>query len=377
MVNRLRGAAIGDDALELEWHDAGGPRRMPWLWLRDHCPCPQCLHPETLQRQLDTFAIAPDVRGREIHLDPEGRWVDVIWNDHDARARYSSDLLACIEHEPTGAARAPRRESWDGAAFPDGLPTADYEAVLRDDGALRAYLAQIERHGFCLARNCAPTPEATRALAERVAYVRKTLFGEMWDWSADVLLHADTAYTNLAIRLHTDGTYVHDAPGLQMLHCLAFDGTGGESVIVDGLRVAERLARDDRQAFRVLTTVSVPGRYLEAGVSLRSSRPVIRLGPAGDIVQISYNNHDRAPFRLPGRAMDDFYEALRAFNSLVEDPALQLRFRLRPGEPLLLDNWRLLHGREAYTGRRRMAGCLNREDFESRLRVLRGPASGV
>jgi trimethyllysine dioxygenase len=39
---------------------------------------------------------------------------------------------------------------------------------------------------------------------------------------------------------------------------------------------------------------------------------------------------------------------------------------------LLFDTWRLLHAREAYVGYRRLAGAyLNREDVESRLRVLR------
>jgi trimethyllysine dioxygenase len=39
---------------------------------------------------------------------------------------------------------------------------------------------------------------------------------------------------------------------------------------------------------------------------------------------------------------------------------------------LLFDNWRVLHGRAAYQGARRLCGTyLNREDFESRLRLLR------
>ncbi len=372
---RLRYAAIVADGLELDWRDGDGPRRVPWMWLRDHCTCPRCLHPETRQRQLDTFTIAPDVRGRELRLDPRGNWVDVAWDDHDGAARYPSKLLACGEGAAVDVGSAPGRVSWHGSTFSTGLPGVDYAAVLADDQALLAYLEKIERIGFCLARGCPATPEATRALAERIAYVRKTVFGEVWDWSADRLLHADTAYTRLAVRLHTDGTYVHDAPGLQMLHCLAFEGTGAESILVDGLRVAERLARDHPRAFRLLTTVKVPGQYLEAGVSLRASRPVIRLGDGGEVAQISYNNHDRAPFRLPAETMAEFYQALRAFHAEIENPALQLRFRLQPGEPLIFDNWRLLHGREAFEGRRRMTGCyLNREDFESRLRVLRGTA---
>ena len=43
---------------------------------------------------------------------------------------------------------------------------------------------------------------------------------------------------------------------------------------------------------------------------------------------------------------------------------------LRPGDALLFDNWRALHGRRAYTGKRTLCGAyLNHEDFESRLRM--------
>jgi alpha-ketoglutarate-dependent taurine dioxygenase len=54
---------------------------------------------------------------------------------------------------------------------------------------------------------------------------------------------------------------------------------------------------------------------------------------------------------------------------------LQWRHPLRPGEVLLVDNWRVLHGRAAYQGERRLCGAyLNREDFESRLHILRQSA---
>jgi trimethyllysine dioxygenase len=49
---------------------------------------------------------------------------------------------------------------------------------------------------------------------------------------------------------------------------------------------------------------------------------------------------------------------------------MQWRQVLRPGDALLFDNWRTLHGRCAYAGKRTMCGAyLNHEDFESRLRT--------
>jgi trimethyllysine dioxygenase len=70
--------------------------------------------------------------------------------------------------------------------------------------------------------------------------------------------------------------------------------------------------------------------------------------------------------------MAEFYRALKLWDRLVNDPAYEVAFKLTPGSILLFDNWRTLHGRRAYTGFRRLCGAyLNKEDFDSRLRVLR------
>jgi trimethyllysine dioxygenase len=101
-------------------------------------------------------------------------------------------------------------------------------------------------------------------------------------------------------------------------------------------------------------------------------RPLFRLDDAATLVQVSYNNYDRAPFALPAGRQQAFYRALARFAALCNDPTLQHRRRLLPGSVLVFDNWRVLHARDAYTGYRRLAGAyFNREDVESRLRFLR------
>jgi Probable taurine catabolism dioxygenase len=60
----------------------------------------------------------------------------------------------------------------------------------------------------------------------------------------------DSAYSNIALELHTDGAYMRDPPALQLWTCMytASDG-GGVSRYVDGLRVAERLQQTDPAAY--------------------------------------------------------------------------------------------------------------------------------
>ncbi|MEX1104562.1 MAG: TauD/TfdA family dioxygenase, partial [Ilumatobacteraceae bacterium] len=262
------------------------------------------------------------------------------------------------------------RVLWDSAALAVAASTP-YETIMDSDDGVGAWLRQVATYGFAIASGTPATADATEALVRRVGYVRETIFGGFWQFTAD-LLKADTAYTNLELLPHTDGTYSHDAPGLQLLHCLEFVGQGGESTMVDGFRVAAELRDSAPHHHALLSTVSIPGQYLGDGSHLMAARPVLRHDPDGELVQVSFNNADRAPFLLPHDEMLALYEALRAFDALTNDRRLQWRHVLAPGEAMLFDNWRVLHGRTAYTGARTMCGAyVNHEDFESRLRTAR------
>ena len=149
--------------------------------------------------------------------------------------------------------------------------------------------------------------------------------------------------------------------------------SGTVSLSSDGFAVARRLESEAPELFELLSTLSLPGRRLGAGVDLQSTRPVFRHDHTGRLVQVSFNDYDRAPFLLDEHDMVAFYDAIRLFDEVANEPSMQWRHVLQPGEALLVDNWRVLHGRTAFTGERRVCGgYLNREDVQSRLRCLLG-----
>ena len=371
-------AELADGGLQVAWTEDWPPSRFEYFWLRDHGEDENSLDPKTRQRRVDTFAIPAGLRATAAEIEDGGQRLRLHWSDGGPPSLHSAGQLAALAgltpgDEAMAPGLAPR--PWAEGKMPEALPGVEYGAVMAGDVGLRAWLEAIHVWGFALVTGVPGTEEATRALARRIGPIRETIFGGLWTLSSEVKEHDDTAYSTLFLGPHTDATYSHDAPGLQMFNCLQFDGEGGESILVDGLAIAENLRAERPEDFEILTRIKVPGQYIEPGVHLRAERPPIRLDARGKFLQITVNNYDRAPFRLPEAEMAAFYRAYGELHRRINERANWLSIPLRPGNTLIFDNWRTLHGRMAYLGKRVFCGCYhNREDFESRLRVASSSA---
>ena len=359
-------------ALTVTWDD-GTTTTYPWIWLRDHAHDEETFHPVTMQRNIHTASIDPSLTGTSVEL-ANGE-VSIVWSDAD-RSTIPVDFLAQFRTPQTASTSLGIEPTlWDAEMIKE-TPTTPYDAIMNTDEGLLDWLTKVAQYGFGLATGVPATAEATKELIERVAYIRKSIFGGFWEFEAD-MSKADTAYTNIELLSHTDSTYSNDAP-VQLLHCLFFEGTGGESTIADSFRVAAELKKRNPQHYETLSTVVVPGQYIGDGAHLMSARPVLRHDHHGNLVQVSFNNADRAPFLLPPDEMTAFYDAIRAFDELANTHSLQWRHTLAPGEAMLFDNWRVMHGRASYSGGRKLCGSyLNHEDFESKIRLLQNAAKAA
>lgn len=335
-------------------------------WIRDHSEDPASLRADTLQREVDTFSSSTQ-QSRAVDAFVESDELVVRWDDGGDASRCSVSLLRAVAGLEARIGPSP----W-AARTPDQVARLGCADVMATDDAVASLLDQLTSDGVVLVEGMDPTPEAATALAERIGRIRHTVFGSMWRLATDVVDHFDSAYDTTYLEPHTDATYMTDAPGTQLFCCVERTGTGGESILVDGLAIAEELRRCAPHHFAVLTSQDVPARYIEPGVHLRAERPPIRLAPDGTVRQVSFNNYDRAPFWLPEPEMSAFYEAYSALHDLIVDETRWLEIRLDPGDAVLFDNWRILHGRRAFTGTRVFHGCYHdRDEIESRRRVLR------
>lgn len=82
--------------------------------------------------------------------------------------------------------------------------------------------------------------------------------------------------------------------------------------------------------------------------------------------------NDRAALNnIPQDKVHEFYKNFRLLGTEVLAMENQWHFKLNPGTVAIFDNWRLMHGRNAYTGKRQMVGCyVSRSEYSSVARKM-------
>ncbi|KAJ5217687.1 Trimethyllysine dioxygenase [Penicillium citrinum] len=364
-------------------------------FFRENCQCPKCVHPDTKQRIVELDSISPDIAPSKIKSGGHMESVKIIWNDgHESsypwtwiKQHHAQTSAPKYQMGPMSISHSEPRPFRQFDPTSTNYPMAEFNKVMLEDDSVRDWLEKIQniltpvqfqqKYGFCFIEGVPLNPESTKALIERIAFVRHTHYGGFWDFTAD-LTFKDTAYTNESLGVHTDNTYFTDPARLQLFHLLSHtEGTGGESLLVDGLAAARVLLKTHPNHYQTLTQVRHPWHASgNEDVCIQPSymTPVFSVHPdKGKLYQIRWNNYDRAPktdWTLGQQ--NKWYAAARAYDSILNERKRLIQTQLKPGTALIFDNWRMLHGRTEFTGKRRMCGgYVNGDDYISRLRLLK------
>lgn len=151
----------------------------------------------------------------------------------------------------------PAKVVWGKNEFENSFKSFDYQSVLTDDSTLLNWLEALSIRGIALLKGTPPNEDEIYKLANRVAFVRKTHFGN--HFVVKVKKETSTfAYTPATLQLHTDIPYYHHMPSINLLHCLVQSKShGGKNLITDGFYVAEKMRREFPEFFETLTKISV------------------------------------------------------------------------------------------------------------------------
>jgi len=329
------------------------------LWIRERLCSDADMDPINNQRKYEPAELPADLTVKGVTLT-ENDNLDVSFSDG-----YSSRLnLAQIERELGWSAdpeAPPTPQGWT-TSFKD-LPEADWNN-LDDPIHLKNMLESFLRYGFCIMQDTPTDRNSLLKLAGRFGYVRNTHWGQLFNVEKKDKA-SDLAYTDLALPAHTDNPYREPIPGIQFLHCLTNDVVGGLSTLVDGIAITERLAQEAPDQAALLERVNVRFRYHGSAAILENWGPMVERNHRGIVYRIRLSSKlDYVP-ALETDEMDVFYKARRRLYELSNDDEFQISFPFKQGTLLMMDNYRLLHGRTAFDGdkgHRHLQGCYTDHD---------------
>lgn len=350
------------------------PMYFNYVWLRDHCHSASSYNAATNQRNVDTGSIDLSIRPDKAAVE-DGHLV-LTWPGGHV-SKHSLSWLAKNSYERTKDCTIQPRILWNSDIYKKAnIQSAKWDTFMSCDDELKKFLQNYLLYGIAFVDNVPATVEATEAVTQRVSVIRETTYGRMWSFTSD-FSRGDTAYSQLALDRHTDTSYFQEPCGIQVFHCLKHEGTGGRTLLVDGFYAAEKLCQQSPKSFELLAHVPIKHEYIENTDNHKNHMigigPVLNVYPWNkEIYLIRYNNYDRSVINtVPHDTVQRWYVAHRELTTELRRPENELWVNLTPGKVIFIDNWRVLHGRESFTGLRQLCGCyLTREDILSTARCF-------
>ncbi|SHM51512.1 TauD/TfdA family dioxygenase [Halomonas cupida] len=356
---------LTDAGRQLSLPGPSGPLLFDALWLRERAPDADTLDPATGQRLIEAAELPLDLS--ITRLDSQEDLLTLEFSDGHL-ARFPMDDL-CQAERPTSELCI---TLWDAQL--DTLPRADFTSAVDDDQALLAMLEAIHQYGFVRVDGVPCEADGMQTLIDRIGPLRHTNWGGIADVRS-VANAYDLTMTQRGLEPHTDNPYRDPIPGYIWLHCLTNAAEGGDSTLVDGFEAARRLREQQPQAFDCLTRVRPDFRYQDDSTRLASEGPLIETDGADTVRRVRYSNRTERVALLPSDQLREYYAARQAFYRLISSDELTLKLKLDPGQMLIMDNYRLLHGRTAFQlagGVRHLRqGYVDRDSTQSRHHWLR------
>ena len=260
---------------------------------------------------------------------------------------------------------------WDSSL--NKKPKTVYKKDIFETKVMYDVLQDFYKYGFVIFENVPTEDSYIVNFANSIGTIRPTNFGESFSVKS-VPEPNDLAYTSIALTPHTDNPYRKPIPCIQLLHCIENEVKGGLSTLVDGFAVAEYLRKNHQDLFKVLTKTKVRFRFVDKTIILENWGELIELNENDKIKQIRYSTRlDYVP-ALNKKELEKFYEARKLIADLYASSKFEIKFRLKKGDLLMMDNHRLLHGRTSYDiseGNRYLKGCyIDHDSTEGKLRHL-------
>ena len=338
------------------------------FWLRERVNGEKFVDKSTQQRLFDPTQLQENIQIKNLSLCND--FLEVNFNDGASTKIAVIDIFK--EFSSINEIKQIEKIKWDSSFSEQN--TFEFDENLFETEEMYKALINFYQYGFVIFKNVPTRDNFIVKFANSIGSVRRTNFGEFFNVQSK-LNPNDLAYTSLNLAPHTDNPYRNPVPCIQILQCIENEVSGGLSTLVDGYTVSEKLKQEFTDYYKILTEVKIRFQFIDQTIVLEDWAEMIQLDESGNFKQVRFSPRlDFVPL-IDKEKLELFYSARKKLSELYNSENYKIEFKLLPGDLLMMDNYRLLHGRTKYDaneGNRFLQGCyIDYDSTEGRLKHLK------
>jgi hypothetical protein len=213
-------AHTDDDAVTVRWNTSDpknvglvnpdGLSSYSHVWLRDNCPCDQCVHPSSRQKLHSTADVNVATRPSSITLDANDlviEWDRPLRHQQPSTTHTSRYPLPYLRRYASPRASEEFRfehltpSTWDRDDY--RLDWVGYDDYMTTEQGLHRVVQQLYKDGLVFLKDVPLEDQSVTRVAERIGPVQETFYGRDFDVK-NVAKSVNIAYTSLYLGFHMD-----------------------------------------------------------------------------------------------------------------------------------------------------------------------------
>ena len=346
----------------------GAKKEIHPFWLRERVNSENFLDQKTQQRLFDPTMLKNSTEILKVNISD--KFLEVSFKDGAYAKLVIENILK--EFEKDNELYFINKISWKSDFQNNNI--YKFNKNFFEEKIMYESLLDFYKYGFVIFENVPTQDNFIVNFANSIGSIRRTNFGEFFNVKSKPNPN-DLAYTSLPLAPHTDNPYRKPVPCIQLLHCIENEVGGGLSTLVDGLAVTEELKKEHSSFFQILTEIKVRFQFVDDNVVLEDWAEMIQLDENKRLKQVRFSPRlDFVPL-MDKEKLELYYAARNKISEMYNSEKFRIEFKLKPGDLLMMDNYRLLHGRTEYNaneGNRFLQGCyIDYDSTEGKLKHLK------
>ena len=346
----------------------GAKKEIHPFWLRERVNSENFLDQKTQQRLFDPTMLKNSSEISKVNISD--KFLEVSFKDGAYAKLVIENILK--EFEKDNELYFINKISWKSDFQNNNI--YKFNKNFFEEKIMYESLLDFYKYGFVIFENVPTQDNFIVNFANSIGSIRRTNFGEFFNVKSKPNPN-DLAYTSLPLAPHTDNPYRKPVPCIQLLHCIENEVGGGLSTLVDGLAVTEELKKEHPSFFQILTEIKVRFQFVDDDVVLKDWAEMIQLDENKRLKQVRFSPRlDFVPL-MDKEKLELYYAARNKISEMYNSEKFRIEFKLKPGDLLMMDNYRLLHGRTEYNaneGNRFLQGCyIDYDSTEGKLKHLK------